>query len=153
MPRPSRNHQHDADIPVSPGRIGRAVSQALNAARDPALDRTLGWLRVRKLVSDRQFEAGSKFRDLAVQYAKAVASRRRTPRSASLDRAGGRGIPLPENIGRVRANIRVYEECRQRFRSVAAYDVVIATVIDDQPPSNIDTLRRGLGELVQFFRV
>jgi|SRR5271157_4546091 len=142
----------DSAVP-SPNAIRRTLNAALRAASDPKLETRLGRLHDARLISDQQFEAGQRFGKLAGQYAKALAAPRRHARSASLERCAGRSIEVPEDAAAALATRHTFEQARQRIVACRAFPAVVTVCVDDQPPGDMEVLRKGLAELAQFFRL
>ena len=99
-----------AAITPSPRQIRSAIAAALRAARDPKLETPLGWMLLRRQISERQYEAGERFARLAALYARAISAPRRSPRSVDMERIGGWGNGRMEDAAQAAETRGRYED-------------------------------------------
>ena len=141
-----------APSPISS--IRNAVRSAAIARKDERLGSELGWLNVRRSITQRQYEAGIAFAKLAERHAAAVAAANPdaesdTPKQA----ANGAQNERPVHTERSKQARVQYTMATGPLRRAGVLAVVIDTCVNNKLPSDLTNLRRGLDMLADWWRL
>lgn len=144
----------------APTQIKRMVAMAQIGAADPLLSTQLGWLRLMKIITDKQTAAGTMYAALAGQNDRAVGFPRRTTASPSYER----GFIGSASVGGEEFEQAKIDAIKDRFK--AAHEVLVRqgitaartvnTVCVDNKTLDWDRhehFENGLDALAEHFRL
>lgn len=141
-----------APSPISS--IRNAVRSAAIARKDERLGSELGWLNVRRSITQRQYEAGIAFAKLAERHAAAVAAANPdaesdTPKQTANGAQNERAVHTERSK---QARVQ-YTMATGPLRRAGVLAVVIDTCVNNKLPSDLTNLRRGLDMLADWWRL
>jgi hypothetical protein len=142
-----------------PAQIVRMIRLAAAGAADATLATQLGWLRLHRVVTDRQAGAGLAFAALTGQHERTLGLPRRTASSPSYEQGFGRSAPdlRDDSADRVATIRRRYDAASSVLRELDARgrvaEIVTAVCVDDRAPAwdERGDLTRGLDALARHF--
>jgi hypothetical protein len=150
-----------ASAGAPPAQIVRMIRLAAIGAADATLATQLGWLRLHRIVTDRQAGAGVAFAALTGQHDRILGLPRRTASSPSYEQAFGRSAPNLSDAAadRIETIRRRYDAASDVLRRLDArgriLDIVTAVCIEDRAPAwdERPDLTQGLDALARHFRL
>ncbi len=142
-----------------PTQIVRMIRLAAAGAADATLATQLGWLRLHRIVTDRQAGAGIAFAALIGQHDRILGLPRRAVSSPSYEQGFGRSAPnlRDDSAERVTTIRRRYDAASDVLRRLdargRAFEIVTAVCVDDRAPAweERPDLIEGLDALARHF--